>query len=220
MKKKRKEILSNIRDLIGNSAYENKLSLFITNNNLNQAAIFCIDDGELLPQAEKKQIAFKHKKHINDRAFIFSLDSNWEFNSDGELKHFTAGAIVWKQCADEKKYCLIKRRLYPIGLWTIPAGHIELQEEPTDTVIREIIEETKLTPVKVDFLYKEILPDKCRRGSNFHEWYLFLCQCEGIPVANDEGDEIMWYTPDEIRNLEYLTPPTKHFFDKYFKSVR
>lgn len=219
MKISRIEILNNLRIKIGNNPNENTLVELITKNKCGNTIIFCMEDGEIIIGAEENQKTFVHKNHESERAFIFNLNSKWEFNIKGELKHFTSGAILWQKFGNEIKYCLFKRKRHPVGFYTVPAGHIELNEDPKTTVIREIFEETALIPLSVDLLYKKELYDECRRGSNYHYWYLFLCQCDGSPVANEEGENIGWYSQNEIARLEPLTRATKYFLEKYFKEI-
>lgn len=212
-------ILSKIRQMVGDSSVEGKVNDFMLAHHIKDALIFCYEDGELLPDAGYRQRLYKHNDHICERAYIFFPTTRWEFTDIGELRHYTAGAILWRQDDDETRYCLFRRRIHPVGFYTIPAGHIEMGESLEEAVLREIYEETRLSILSVKFLLEEEIRDECRRGADYHYWYLFCCQAMGDPQISDEADVIGWYTQFEIINKLNLTLPTGHFLGQFFDEI-
>ena len=210
-------ILSKIRSLMGNESVENKIS---------ETAVFCIQDGEKIPRYSWYPELYSHGNHSNQRAFVFDPTMMWEFRDDGELRHFTAGTILWRQERDGKRYCLIRRRRYPIGYYTIPAGHIEIGETPQISALRESFEESGLGIISIEQICGGITPaegleihDECRRGSIYHVWTVFSCECVGEPSLSDEGDVIGWFSQHEIIHDLKLNKASGIFFEKLFEEV-
>lgn len=207
----RLQILNTIRPLVGDT---------LEAGLVRDTVAFCIADGARLAHHPDARRAYEHAGHVHDRAFVFDPKVPWEFRADGELRHFSVGAILWRTIASERRYCLLRRTTYPIGYYTIPAGHVDVGEEPLTSVLRETYEETGLAVIRSELLYaNEEIADACRRGANYHAWHLYLCECLGEPHLSDEGDVIGWYTRTEILEDLHLTRPAAHFLGRYFGAV-
>ena len=190
---------------------------FPTPEAVKEQQIFCIEDGARLDSAPAWDHPFQHGDHAHDRAFIFDPRTRWEFRPDGELRHFTGGMILWRNGPSARQYCLFRRTTHPIGFYTIAAGHLEIGEKPQEAALREAYEETRLGVINVQPLYEaEEISDECRRGVNFHVWYLYLGECIGEPTLSNEGDIIGWYSEREILEDLPLTRPTGYFFARLF----
>ena len=85
--------------------------------------------------------------------------------------------------------------------------------------LREAYEETQLGVLSVEFLYKEEIKEECRRGSEYHVWYLYACQCIGEPRLSEEGDMIGWFTRKEIMNDLSLVKAVGYFLAKFFNEL-
>jgi ADP-ribose pyrophosphatase YjhB (NUDIX family) len=203
-------VLAKIRSIVGNNSSEGKVQ---------ETKIFCIQDGDLISAEFWQPEGYKHEDHVNPRAFIFYPTTKWEFRDDGELGHFSVGAILWRQGNKEREYCLFRRRAHPIGYYTIPAGHLEMGEDTQTAALREVYEETRLATLSVELLYQGEIQDECRRGSDYHFWYLYLCECIGEPRMSDEADVLGWFSSREIVNELKLTRPTGIFFGKHFNEM-
>lgn len=207
----RLQVLRSIRPIVGDN---------LEAGLVDTTAVFCIADGARLVDQSAARHNFVHGNHQHDRAFIFDTRVPWEFRADGELRHFSVGAILWRSFAGVRRYCLLRRTTYPIGYYTIPAGHVDTGEAPLTSVLRETFEETGMAVIRTDLLYaNEEIADACRRGANYHTWHLYLCECLGEPHLSDEGDVIGWYTPAEILHDLPLTRPAAHFLGRYLGAV-
>ncbi len=107
---------------------------------------------------------------------------------------------------DQQGHILMVRRAQGIdyaGLWCIPCGYVEYEEDVRDGVMREVKEETGL----------DILPGEVFAvHSNFHNprqhtvgiW--FCCTVTGgIPAAGDDADEVGWFSANNIPSLAFPT---------------
>ncbi|MQY05714.1 NUDIX hydrolase [Actinomadura macrotermitis] len=97
------------------------------------------------------------------------------------------GAVI----RDDGRVLVIKRR--DNGAWVQPGGVVELDEDPRDTVRREILEETgvEVEPEVLTGVYKNM-----ERGIVS---LVFRCRVVGgtaRPTA--EADEVAWLDPSEL----------------------
>lgn len=98
---------------------------------------------------------------------------------------------------------LIQRGTPPFeGLWALPGGHVEPNEEPRLSAIRELAEETGLTDLPLLDLAVFGAPGRDPRG-----WYIsaaFLgvtLASDVIPEAADDAADVAWHS---VRNLPEL----------------
>lgn len=121
-----------------------------------------------------------------------------------------AGIII--RCAD--KVLLVKRSdkvdNFP-NIWSIPAGHVEEDEIPYETSIRELYEETQIDSKDIKFLdfLGTIGKD---RNTEFH---IFLWESKRIivPKLDFEHTEYGWFTAGNIPE-----PITEEIRQKVFES--
>lgn len=130
--------------------------------------------------------------------------------SNGELLHYSVGAVIKKG----DKYLLIDRVNPPYGFAGL-AGHVDKGENPDETIIREVEEESSLEVLSTKLLFEEeLLWNYCWRGAPSHKWRLYECNVEGEVVKDEEESKsIGWYTKDEIKKLN-LEPVWKYWFEK------
>ena len=106
---------------------------------------------------------------------------------------------------EEGKILLVKRSpniTYP-GLWCIPCGYLEYDEDIRNGIVREVAEETNLViePSEVFAVH-----------SNFHNpqqhtvgiWFLSRV-VSGIPLAGDDASELGWFELTEPPALAFPT---------------
>lgn len=192
----------------------------------NDIEFYCCFDGEKIKNAKINHPVFIHNKHMFERAYIFDKKIKNYFTKDGNLFHKSAGGIIEQEEDGIVKILLFRRNTYPIGYYTIPAGHIKINEDPKEAIIRECKEETGLDVVlREPVFFEGLIYDECRRGADFHNWTVYKCDCDGDGdiKCNEEGCDIGWYSKDQILNDLPLTLPTAYFlsikFGQYPKHV-
>lgn len=154
--------------------------------------------------------------HRSPRAFIFDGKAIHSFEA-GELIHEATGALIRRQAGEIRQTLLFLRRKFPYQ-YTIPAGHIEIGQDPEAEMRREVSEETGLIVGQAIPLWPAeimLLEDPCRRGADFHRWHIFEVEAEGLPRLSDEGRVIGWYSDAEIQEFarrSLLTLPVQAIF--------
>ncbi len=111
----------------------------------------------------------------------------------------SVGIILQKN----KKVLLLDRAFFPFG-WACPAGHLRRGEKPVDGIRRELKEETNLQVIKPKLiLFKKHVPNKCVKGSVYHDWYVFEGKARGKIIRNkSEAKDIGWFLPEEIKKMK------------------
>ena len=112
-----------------------------------------------------------------------------------------AAAVVLDEA---QRVLLIQRAIEPyLGYWALPAGYQEIDEDPRQTVAREVFEETGLAieaGALIDLVY---IPDDPRKPANLA---IFLCRVLGGELcAGDDACAASWFALDAL--------PTKIGFD-------
>jgi len=116
--------------------------------------------------------------------------------------HESVGVIITNGL---KEVLLIERTIFPYG-FTLPAGHVDLNEPPKIAAIRELKEETGIIAGDVELITEEnLVGDACRSGADIHYWHLYKYKTTKeekiIPDAH-EGKNPVWLTIDEaLKNL-------------------
>lgn len=106
---------------------------------------------------------------------------------------------------EQRQVLLVKRARnvsYP-GLWCIPCGYLEYDEEIRDGMVREVYEETGLV-VEASEVFAV--------HSNFHDenqhtvgiWFLTK-NIKGNIQAGDDAAEVAWFNPLEVPPLAFPT---------------
>lgn len=137
----------------------------------------------------------------------------WIDNSTKEYWHESVGIFIFNENND---VLLFERIIYPFAL-AIPAGHLDVDEEPERAVKREIFEETglKISGLKL-FSKEDVLGDKCRRGADNHTWHLYTTKIKKTDKIklNDEGIKPIWLSLKQTLSKD-LVYSVKYFIDKY-----
>ena len=112
------------------------------------------------------------------------------------------GAIL----LDERGRILLIRRANPPaqGLWSIPGGRVEPDEDWVDAVVREFAEETGVEAV-VDRFVGEVRRDAPGGGTYvIRDFVMRLPAGSGPvePVAGDDALDAAWFTPAELRTAD------------------
>lgn len=88
------------------------------------------------------------------------------------MEERSAGAVVFRDGGDGPRFLLLK---HPAGHWDFPKGHVEMGESDSETVEREVREETGLEHVRiVDGFRRKIGYFYRRDGNSVHKEVVFL----------------------------------------------
>jgi len=115
---------------------------------------------------------------------------NWTLYE--QLKVSSAAQIILND-----KLLLIKRAYNPwANYWYLPAGYVESDESPSEAVIREVYEETRLS-IKVNKLNDLYYFNDDPRGNGI--LLVYDCTiCKGNATVTEEAKEIGYFCPSEI----------------------
>ena len=134
-----------------------------------------------------------------------------------ELIDYTAAALM----VHEDRILLIYHK--KMNMWLPPGGHIELNEDPEEALIREIEEETGLVEGQFDILgnnpnlideFTKCLPQPAFMDihqineTHRHIGLMWFVKCHTNKVRLEVGahDNITWFNKDELRTLN---PPLR-----------
>jgi ADP-ribose pyrophosphatase YjhB (NUDIX family) len=145
-------------------------------------------------------------------------------------KHFTASALIIK----DKKVLLVYHK--KLGVWLYPGGHVENNETPDETIVREVMEETGLS-VEIIGEKDENLTDTRADVSVLSNPYVILCELVGDHYHNDivylcriigentqikynanESEAIGFFGLDELDNAK-LFPNFKELLKKVLHQI-
>ncbi|HPT08252.1 MAG TPA: NUDIX domain-containing protein [bacterium] len=149
---------------------------------------------------------------------------------DNKEKHFTASALI----VHNKKVLLVNH--LKLGVWLYPGGHVEKDENPDQTLIREVKEETGLDVEIIsqkDDCFSDIAADVCSLhipyavlcelvGNHYHNDLIYLCRvvgdCNNLVYKTDESDGINFFSKDELENIK-LFPNFRKLLEKLFEDI-
>jgi ADP-ribose pyrophosphatase YjhB (NUDIX family) len=97
----------------------------------------------------------------------------------------------------ERRVLLVRRAVRPrAGFWALPAGYMDSDELPEETLVREVAEETGIT-IRVLGL-NTVVPLggwQERRGILLVYWAEYI---DGTTVAADDVSEVAWFEPGQV----------------------
>ena len=115
-----------------------------------------------------------------------------------QLPRLGASACVWK----DGKVLLVQRAKPPLGLWSLPGGHVEFGETALAAAQRELLEESGVHADLAEFvgLYEII-----RANPTMH--YAIACYCglwtSGEARASSDALTVRWVAPAELYHIDF-----------------
>lgn len=127
--------------------------------------------------------------------------------------HHVCPACGWIHFADPKvaaavlveqmgRVLLVRRVNEPFrGLWTLPAGFVDAEEDPAEAAARECLEECGLT-VRVTRVLDVVAGREHPRGADFV--IVYAAQVEsGTLAAGDDADQAGWFERSNLPPLAF-----------------
>lgn len=108
---------------------------------------------------------------------------------------------------DDRRVLLIQRAIKPYkGHWALPAGFQEMDEEPAQTAVREIQEESGIEVRVIELFDLLFVPHDGRRPANLA---VFLCrQIGGCLAPGDDALDAAWFDLEQLpENLAFDNGP-------------
>jgi 8-oxo-dGTP diphosphatase len=119
----------------------------------------------------------------------------WIYFADPKV----AAAVLIEQ---DGRVLLVRRVNEPYrGMWTLPAGFVDANEDPARAAERECLEETSLT-VRVMRVLDVIAGREHPRGADFIIVYSAQIT-SGDPQAGDDADQIGWFERSKLPPLAF-----------------
>ncbi|HLI46186.1 MAG TPA: NUDIX domain-containing protein [Geobacterales bacterium] len=104
--------------------------------------------------------------------------------------------------------------------YSVPGGHVELNERLSDAVVREAKEETGLDvrPIKLLLIQEVINPEEFYERERHFIFFDFLCEAmsEDVKLDNVELIDYVWVEPKKALDLK-LESYTRRLVMKYLK---
>ena len=132
-------------------------------------------------------------------------------NDPKYLFRVTQKALIKK----EDKFLVLKRAMneksFP-GLWDLPGGRLEHGENLTESLIREVKEETNFEIKVLDIIFA--FSSEVKNG--FGTYIVYDSKVLSGEVKLFEGDhlEYKWVTKEELKEFE-VTPVLKYWLENY-----
>jgi bis(5'-nucleosidyl)-tetraphosphatase len=124
--------------------------------------------------------------------------------SKKRLEERSAGAVVFRRAPGGSKYLLLR---YPAGHWDLPKGNIEKGEEPIQTMVREVREETGIVDLRVIPGYERKIEYFYRRdGKKVHKTVVFFLAetaVEKVTISFEHQDYGWFDYPEAIKTVTY-----------------
>lgn len=154
-----------------------------------------------------------------DRSLVIDNGITWWMTADRTYWHESVGVVVVNK---ENKILCMLRQIFPFAS-ALPAGHLDMDEEPEHAARRELEEETGIVAKGAlehlgDF---DIPGDACRRGSDDHVWHLYRYRLpDDVKIAlSDEASGAEWFTLSELQSLDNATYPLSVIIRKFNRSL-
>ena len=124
---------------------------------------------------------------------------------------------------DGDSVLLVERSVPPgVGEWTVPGGHMEVDEQPEVAAARELREETgvRVDPAALALVDAELLaPFRGKRAVSL-VYAVSAAETEGTPTAGSDAAAVRFFTPRELHDDEFsFRPQTPDRVEKALDAV-
>lgn len=129
------------------------------------------------------------------------------------LRHVTVGAMLLNK--EHSKVCIVKRSSTVIspGMYCVPGGFLDRNENTQQAVLREVLEETGYTGIVLYLLCVKDNPDRAKEDRQNVDFVYVVEAGEKINETDSETAGVEWFELDKI------PPEDKWAFD-HFSNVK
>jgi len=116
----------------------------------------------------------------------------------------TVDALLFAVCGGRRSVLLIRRGHEPFkGLWALPGGFLEMDEELVDAAKRELFEETGITGVELKQMHTFGTVGRDPRGRMITVVYTATLDKEIEPKPGDDAVEAKWFDVENLPELAF-----------------
>ncbi len=117
----------------------------------------------------------------------------------------TTNVVVFTLRDDKLKLLLVRRRSDPYkGMWALPGGYVEADEDLDDSAMRALEDSTGVAGVYLEQLYTFGTPDRDPRGRSISVAYYALVPSERLQLRTaSDSEAIGWFALDELEPLAF-----------------
>lgn len=159
---------------------------------------------DLVSMVEKDRIFYycntcknKSPRIINNEGKI--VTKRYKYN---KIKHVVVSALIR---STKNEILFIKRNKFPFG-YAFPSSHVFYGETIEKALERSIFQETGIEIGNKKLIFNETIPDKCKDGANYHEWYLFEFSISNRIVLEQKEENLVWIKESDINKLTLAKP--------------
>jgi 8-oxo-dGTP pyrophosphatase MutT (NUDIX family) len=154
-----------------------------------------------------------------ERALAFLDREDQPLSRKNPRGHITCSG--WVVTEDFQRVLLIKHRA--LGHWMQPGGHMETEEWPPETAIREAQEETgaqglQVHPPGLFDVDVHTIPENKIRGEAQHTHYdlryLLVASNETVMMNKEECEDAQWFAVDDILKSRTTLPSVRRMAEK------
>jgi len=112
--------------------------------------------------------------------------------------------VCFRKRCHTLEVALIRRDRTPfLGMWALPGGFVEIDEDLPHAALRELKEETGLDPLFIEQFHCFGRPDRDPRGRTISIAYLALVHAEAKGQPGDDARELAWFPLANLPQLAF-----------------